>query len=289
MTRITTVFEDDEPLVLDAPIDEVTELGLIDADDEVIERDATDDDAEMVITLDGEDTPIEPVVTEHSSVINTLRKRLREQGKELAARRATEPVREETLPPIPPMPTIEAFDYDGDAFAVAVERRADLVAAHRVQQARAQEAQQAAVDAYNAELASYQAKAKALRVPDFEDAEDAIREGLNVTQQTVLVKYASNPALVAYALGKRPAKLAELSRIDDPVRFAVAMADFEKGIKMQARKPSTAPETIVRGTAPAATPGPDKMLEKLERDAERTGDRTAIVRYKAQLKAKAQR
>lgn len=289
-TRINEPFEE-EPLELTDAIDEVAELGITDAEAaEVDEIAAEADDADMVITLEGEDAPPETVATEHSSVINTLRKRLREQSKELAARRATEPVqREAELPPIPPEYDLEQFDYNNDAFKAANRERNKLIVEHELRDERIKAQQQAAVDAYNAELAAYRAKAKALRVPDFEDAEDAIREGLNVTQQTVLIHYAGNPALVAYALGKRPAKLAELAKIDDPLRFAVALNDFEKGIKMTPRKPTTQPEVITRGNAPAAQKGPDKMLEKLERDFDRTGDRTPILRYKAQLRERAAR
>lgn len=276
----------DEPLELVDAVDELAELGVDDAAPE-----DGDNEGDVEILLEGEEAAPETPAVEQSSVINTLRKRLREQGKELAARRAVEPVqREQDLPPIPAKPTLADFDYDEDAHALAVDQRAELVAAHKLADARRNAQIQAAQDTFNERQRQYVARSAKLRVPDFEDAQDEVRGTLSVLQQNILLEYMGDKdALVAYALGKRPGKLAEMSKIADPGRFLLALHDFSKDIKMTPKRTAPPPETIVRGNASAAPRGPDKHLDRLEAEFERTGDRTKILAYKREVASRAAR
>jgi hypothetical protein len=110
--------------------------------------------------------------------------------------------------------------------------------------------------------------------------------GLNDVQQAVIVKAADNPALVLYSLGKHPAKLAELSQITDPLKMAAAVARLEGGLKVMPKRKPPEPEEIASGTA-SVSHGKDKELERLEKEAERTGDRTKLIAYKARQKSQA--
>ena len=48
---------------------------------------------------------------------------------------------------------------------------------------------------------------------------------------------------------------------------------------------ATPEESVVEAATDSRMPGgPDKQLEKLEADAERTGDRTAVIAYRKKLK-----
>jgi hypothetical protein len=58
-------------------------------------------------------------------------------------------------------------------------------------------------------------------------------------------------------------------------------------MKVTTRKASTTPETSVRGSGPAPGTG-DQHLEKLEAEAAKTGDRTAVIAYKRKMREAAE-
>jgi len=97
---------------------------------------------------------------------------------------------------------------------------------------------------------------------------------------------AENPALVVYALGKNPKKAKELAAINDPVKFAFAIAKLESQLKIQPRKTAPPPErTAPSGNAPISG-ATDGHLERLRSEAMRTGDMTKVIRYKQQQREK---
>lgn len=179
-------------------------------------------------------------------------------------------------------PTLEACDYDAEKFEVELEawhtrkREADQ------QKAKKDEAEKAAQEAWAARIKTYAQAKASLKVADFQDAEDALSDALSVTQQGVILSGAEKPELLVYALGKAPAKLKELAAITDPVKFAFAVAKLETQLKVQPRKQAPAPERRVTGSVPVG--GPDKTLERLEAEADKTGDRTKVAAYKRQLR-----
>jgi hypothetical protein len=70
------------------------------------------------------------------------------------------------------------------------------------------------------------------------------------------------------------------------VRFAFAVAKLESQLKIVPRAKPPAPERSVPvGTAPVSGTA-DATLERLREQAAKTGDMTAVIRYKQQLKAK---
>jgi hypothetical protein len=204
--------------------------------------------------------------------------------RELRAKVQT-PQAENQPPAVGAKPKLEDHDYDAEKFEVALagwferKRQADEHAAKQKQSEEQQkQAWQARLDAYG--------KAKAsLRVRDYEDAEASVTESLNVTQQGIIVSGAENPALVTYAIGKDPAKLKELAAIADPVKFAFAVAKLETQLKVNPRKPAAAPEVIVKSTTRLAGGSHDQVLERLYDEADKTGDRTKVIAYKAKLRA----
>ncbi len=113
-------------------------------------------------------------------------------------------------------------------------------------------------------------------IPDFADAEAAVKQALNVYQQNCLLHVAKYPALVVAALGRNPSLLERLSKQDDQIYFGIAIKDLEASVK---KKPTKAPppEQKVRGSGSPS--GADSQLEKLRAEADRTGDRTKVVEY----------
>jgi hypothetical protein len=111
------------------------------------------------------------------------------------------------------------------------------------------------------------------------------QELFNVTQQGVMLQGADNPALVVYALGKNPKKAKELSEIKDPVKFAFAVAKLEKELKVtnrsqQPRHPRESCQELAESSGAV-----DSTLERLRAEAEKTGNMTKVIQYKAQKRA----
>jgi hypothetical protein len=252
------VIEDNE-IEVDEEEFEVTNI----ADEEEAE------DTEEVVVSIGEEAPPPEEHTPAPEWVKELRKTNRElqrQNRELQGRLQTAPP--ETKPVvIGNKPKLEDHDYDAEAYEEALanwferKRQADDVnAKQEAEVMNQQKAWQAKLDGYG--------KAKAeLRVKDFEDAEEVAQQVFSITQQGVLLQGADNPALVVYALGKNPAK-----------------AKLEKDLKVTNRRQAPAPERIVTGTG-RSSGAVDSTLERLRADAERTGNMTKVIAYKAQKRS----
>ena len=282
--------DEDETLELTedmiAPEDEETEgEDEVEAEDpdavEAEDPDAEEGDEETLIGF-AED---EAEATEgDSSVIRRLRERNKELARENAEyrRSAPEAQPDETLEA---KPTFSDCGYDEEKFEAALtawqEKRAKIEAnkSERRKQAEAIERE------WQRDLEGYEQKRIALGRPDFDEVADTVKNHLNLMQQAVVIKAAGDAATFFYALGQSDARLAELAKIQDPVKLAAAVARMEGGIKVVKKRKAPAPDRPASGSA-RLPGGPDKQLEKLETDAERTGDRTALIKYKSSLKAR---
>ena len=282
------VTEDEAPAVaLDAelPADEPAEP----ADDAPAEPAANDDEpAGLVVTFGDEPAPAEDEDQARAPAwVRDLRKANRDKDRrirELEQRVAAAAPQPEPVV-VGPKPTLAACDYDETKYEELLDKwHADKRAADEAERIKAQaldgqkKAWQSRLDAYG------QAKA-ALKVADFDDAEEAARDVLSVAQQGVIVNGAENPALLVYALGRNPKKVKELAAITDLVRFAFAVAKLETQLKTAPRKTAPVPEKVVRGSTPAANVA-DKVLEKLYEKAAISGDLTEANRYKRQQREK---
>lgn len=254
------------------------------------EGETPEDEEELVVTF-GEETP--PQNQDESfngqpapQWVKDLRKsekELKRKVKELEAQSQakSEPVSEELT--LPEMPKIDDqdIDYDQDIFAQRMqdwvaqrdkyqEQKATKLAEHENQQ-----------KAWQGVLNSYEQKKADLKVKNFDEAEFEITEKLDQTQQAVILQGMENPALVVYALGSNNAKLDELSKIKDPIKFAVAVAKLETQLKTVKRKATTAPEKKINSTG-SLSGTHDSTLERLRQEAEKTGDYSKVSAYKRQ-------
>lgn len=188
-------------------------------------------------------------------------------------------------------PTLEACGWDEAEFrkqTAAHLKKEREIEDRQLQQAEAVRQHQAEA---NARVKTYQTQQKSLKVKDFADAEDEVCGVLSEQQQNMLLAGADNTALLVYALGKNPEKLAELAKITDSVRFAFAAGKLEKDIKVQPRKGNTKPqpEQVTRSTA-SLSGGGNSALEAARKKAEMSGDYTEVNRIKQSLrKAQARR
>jgi len=243
-------------------------------------------DEEVVITFGDEPPPASNEDEVDGKPAPNWVKELRKQARDLARenrelKQAQQAAQQQAAPAVPTVgekPTLEGCDFDPDKFETELtswherKRKADDAATAVRQE---QEAQQAA---WNQRLTAYKTAGAALKVSDFDDAEAAAQEVLNPTQLGIIVNGADNPAQLVYALGKSPAKAKELAAIKDPVKYVFAVAKLETQLKVQPRKAPPAPERVVRGNAGAAT-GVDNTLARLQAEADKSGDRSAVAKY----------
>jgi hypothetical protein len=283
--------EDEETLVIDDEdqSSEQTTGEYQSTGDQNDGQDSEDDQGESdeVIVSIGEEAPPPEEQTHAPEWVRELRKTNRElqrQNRELQGKLQSTAQTETKPVVLGKKPSLEDYDYDAEKFEEALttwfERKRQADDANARQEAEVMNQQKA----WKAKLDNY-GKAKAeLRVKDFEDAEAVAQELFNVTQQGVMLQGADNPALVVYALGKNPKKAKELSDIKDPVKFAFAVAKLEKELKVTNRRAAPPPERIVSGTG-RVSGAVDSTLERLRAEAEKTGNMTKVIQYKAQRRS----
>lgn len=254
--------------------------------DELPEQDAPDtaeDDGETVIAFSDEVEGGE----QETPLIKKLREQLRETQRQLRSR-ATPAVQDaDPEPVVPPLKRIEDFDYDSDRHAEYLAQRDDAIesrATWRTRQSERDAARKREADQQNRQI---EQQRNALGVSDYDARAETVRSVLSDAQIAVLLNGAENPAQLIYALGRSQAKLDTLAGEENLARFAVKLGNLEKDVKVQKRK-APPPETQVRGaTASIASGGDDKELARLEKLAERTGDRSPVIAYRRSLKARA--
>ncbi len=282
---------DDEAVAIEEQTEEIEteqvgdeQNSVTDQSDEAVADDSEDEANEVIVSI-GEEAPPPEEQAHAPGWVKELRKANREKEKrirELEAKLHQTPEHKPVV--LGPKPKLEDHDYDADRYEAALtdwferKRQADTEAQ------KVQQAEQAQQRAWQEKLDGY-GKAKAeLRVRDFEDAEAVAQELFNITQQGVMLQGADNPALVIYALGKNPKKAAELAKIEDPVKFAFAVAKLEKELKVTNRKAAPAPERMISSTG-RVSGAVDSTLERLREEAARTGNMTKAIQYKAQKRS----
>ncbi|SFQ82509.1 hypothetical protein SAMN03159489_05973 [Pseudomonas sp. NFPP07] len=257
---------------------------------EDLEEKVEDDDSEVVVTIAGEKVQEEQDEGSAPAWVKELRKSHREAQRELRELRAkvNAPDSDKSAPTLGKKPSMDDadIDYDAEKFEARLtewhERKREIDQAQ--ENARKQEQKQK--EEWQQRLGEYSTAKSGLKVKDFDDAEEQVRNSLNVTQQGIIIQGAENPALVVYALGKNPKKAAELAAINDHVKFAFAIAKLETQLKVQSRKPAPPPEKTVTGTGKVSG-SVDSTLERLRAEAEKTGDMTKVNAYRRQQREKA--
>lgn len=250
-----------------------------------------DEDGEVIVTIGDTPTPEDDEEQQKAPQwVKELRKTHRETQREnRELRQKLEALENPTTPTVTlgAKPKLEDFDYDAEVYEKKLSDWYEQKRKVDAQEADAKAAQEKEQEAWQAKLNNYGEKKSKLRVKDFDDAEAAVLEKFDQTQQGIVIQGAENPAVTIYALGKNSKKLNELSSIKDPVKFAFAVAKLETQLKVKNRK-APPPERTVSGTAPKSG-AVDSNLERLRAEAEKSGDYSKVHQYKKQLKQKANR
>lgn len=256
----------------------------------------TDEGAEEVVLKVGEEEI--PPAEEAKPWVKELRKKFKDQSQELARLRSGQPapVAGNSLPPAPgakPKINDPDIDYDPDKLALALEKWYEASNKHNDAKRRLEAAQEEEQRSWQSRVAKYNEVGKSLGFADFEDCEAAALTILSDVQQKVIVGYAESEekaALIMYAIGRNPSMAQELAKIDDPIRFAMAINDLQRKLVMIKRKPGTKPEPTLPASATsasAALAGEDKKLIELREEAARTGSMDKLLAYQRQQRQKA--
>jgi len=253
------------------------------------ENEAAPDDLEeeLIVTI-GEETPPQEEIDEKRAPewVRNLRTKAREQERELRElRKLRDGVEQQKQTQLGPKPTLEACDYDADLFERRLDAWKERKAVADRQQAEAREAEAKLQEHFNSKFETYNARKKevaAKHFRDFDEVEETVLHALNDTKRGLLLAHAKDPALLFYAIGKKEQVLQNLAKMENVAEFIWTAAQVERDLKITSRKPSSAPEKSVKGSA--STTGADKRLDQLYDEAARTGDLTKVRQYKASLK-----
>ena len=272
-------FEEEETLEEEQlELEEVTEDEDVDGDPSGVE-DSEEESEDIVVSIGEEPPPPEPEAA--PEWVRELRKSHRELQKRNRELEAQVHQTTETNPVVTlgAKPSLENHDYDTDKYEASLADWYERKRSVDDQQAQARQAEQQQADAWQQQLQGYADAKSKLKVKDYDDAEEVAQQTFNVVQQGVMIQGAEDPALVIYALGKNPKKAKELAKIDDPVKFAFAVAKLESQLKISNRKAATRPEGKVSATAPLKG-AVDSTLERLREEASKTGNMDKVMAYK---------
>lgn len=297
------IEEDDFELPEEIDLDEseVEDDDEVEAEDDSVEDDVDDSetedddpadddegDDEVVVSIDGESPPQDDDDNKAPGWVRDLRKSHREaqrENRELKAKLEALSGAGDKPAELGKKPTLEDCDYDSDVYDQRLGEWYERKREHDDAEAKLKDDQRKQEQEWQNNLDEFAKKKAALKVKDFDDAEEFVDEHFSQMQRGMIIQGAENPALVYYALGKNPKKAKELSEIKDPVKFAFTVAKLETQMKVTTRKAATKPERTVSGNA-RPSGSVDSTLGRLRAEAERTGDYTKVRQYKQQKRTK---
>lgn len=215
--------------------------------------------------------------------VKDIRKENRELKKQLKAQKKEKENAEIVLGKEPEIDDPE-IDYDKAKFKAKWDKWNSEKLAYEKQEEKRKAEEKRQQDQWEETQRRYNERKASLKVDDYDEVEDLIGETLNTVQQNIVLSGADDPAVVFLALSKNSSHLERLSKIEDPVKFAFAVAKLEKDMKVTRRRASTQPERKIKGGS-VVVDGDKKHLDKLREEAERTNDYSKVHAYKKRMRA----
>lgn len=241
-------------------------------------------EGEFVVSF-GDDDP-EDIPDDDPHLIKKLRDTARDAlGDAASLRKRLAELEKPTTIELGPKPTLESCDWIDEKYEAELDAWKDRERAHKDQQAKANAEREAADKRGREIFGRYEEQARRMPVRDFDAAQQLVVDKLGQNRFGYIVAGAKDPAKLVYALAQHPGRLDALAKEEIDARFTFAAAALEKDMKVATRKPP-APETVERGSAPMSR-GVDKVEQRLEEKAARTGDRSELIRYRAEKKERA--
>ena len=178
-------------------------------------------------------------------------------------------------------PTREQFDWDDEAYDKAIDEWNERRLRAQQQADQPNDLQEEAKQ----DVQRLTTGISTLGYSDAKEVTEAATEALTAEQQFVIASAAKEPAKLIYALGKNPERLKALQDIRNPVKFIAEVARMETQMTTRTKSP-VPPEQHRSGDARPAQ-STDKEMARLQKQAEATGDYTAVLAYKRKLREKA--
>lgn len=283
------VAEIEEEVILEVESEEVETEAVEKAEPEETKEEETSEEGELVVSI-GEDSP--PQEEEKAPEwVKELRVKQRETAKEnKALKQQLEQFNKAKTVEVGPEPNIDDpdIDYDNDKFKAATQAWLSRKAEAEKEVAAEKDIEEANAQAWQTTLNTFNEKREVVKakMPNYEELEEIVDDYLSEIQKGAILQCAKDPALLIAALGKNPAKLKVLSSTKDAARFIWAASQMESQMESQMkvgnRKVTTKPEDKVVGSGGGNAL--DATLDKLEKEADKTGDRSKILAYKQKQK-----
>lgn len=176
-------------------------------------------------------------------------------------------------------PTLKSAKYDDKAYEQQLSEYYDRKRVIDDQETASKMAVETQTKQWADRQVQYNVQKAEHNFSDFEEAEELVRNTLDIAQQSILVQGAEDSALLVYALGNNPKRLEELAGVKSPVDFAVRLGKLESQLKVTKKK-VPAPEKRVTGKTGGLGGGGDATLERLREKAAKSGDYSEVLAHK---------
>lgn len=261
-------------------------------EDDPGQQNAEADDETLEFTFNGEVLASQAADDEDqegdTDLVKHLRSKLREQRAAFKEKSAQQQAAPQNLPEeIPPAPKMSdaGIDWDQEKYDAAHAewlKTRDAITERNHKQAQQAEKLNAKLQErtqnYNAE------RAKVLKVPGFERAEQVVAAEIPQNLQLTLLMNSKNPAGAVLALGRNAALRKQLQEVSgDPVALGYLLAEIDKGagFRPQAKSTAKGAPAVKTGATQTTIHGLEAAIEK----ARESGDYTTVLQLKEKLKA----
>lgn len=273
--------------------EEIEETEVEEEESDEVEVDEDEEEEEdRIVTIGDEAPPEEEEEPEAPGWVKKVRKVNRKLESEVRAlkkqlqERSTEQQQPEPTIEVGEKPTLKSVRYDDKKYEEALASYYERKRLAEEQEAKRREQQEKVEQQWKARQARYAERKKEHAFKDFDEVEGIVSNTLDITQQGIIVHGADDASLLVYALGRNPKKLEELAAVKDPVEFAFRVAKLEEKLKVTSKK-APAPEKKISGSKAGGLSGKaDQTLDRLRKEAERTGDYTKVAKYKREQREK---
>lgn len=273
--------------------EEIEETEVEEEESDEVEVDEDEEEEEdRIVTIGDEAPPEEEEEPEAPGWVKKVRKVNRKLESEVRAlkkqlqERSTEQQQPEPTIEVGEKPTLKSVRYDDKKYEEALASYYERKRLAEEQEAKRREQQEKVEQQWKERQARYAERKKEHAFKDFDEVEGIVSNTLDITQQGIIVHGADDASLLVYALGRNPKKLEELAAVKDPVEFAFRVAKLEEKLKVTSKK-APAPEKKISGSKAGGLSGKvDQTLDRLRKEAERTGDYTKVAKYKREQREK---
>lgn len=247
--------------------------------DEIQQESVDDGDKpEVIARIEGEtkedDEQDNPNDREWVRDLRRQQRELKRENRELK-QKLSAPAGDSSLPPLGAKPTLASCGYDDEKLERELDSWYANKTKHEQAKREAESKEKAEREAWQARVDTYQSMKSELPQDAYEEAEAMVQEHMSITQQSMIIKGARNPAELVFALGQNPGTLKRLAAIKDPVEFAFAAGEIMSKAKIErSTKTIPAPERVVRSGGAKTPAHTSARLDDLREKAQRTGDYT---------------